>query len=573
MGIIRRKIHKATRTSKGKVIFSTILLLIVLGITGGIVYWQTHKKQIIRKKLEGAINDKSRGFYSIKYESLELNEITGYLSLTDVELMYDSSKIEGLRNIGITPPTLLNIRIPEISITGVETPKAIIDKQIDGQKLLIRNPVIEIIYTMQGKDSARNVPPKEIYEQLLGNLRQINVDTVDIIGATITTRNLKTKRRGIELTDVNLQLLDLRIDSSSQADPNRHMFSKHMTVKAGNVSWWSDDKLYRFVAKAVMVNSGNRTGAIGSFVMDPQMSEDAFVKSLPTQDDRFDFALRNISIQDLDINKLLDEEFVAGSVDVGSSSFKIYRDLNIKRDTKNRVGRYPHQVLDEVPIPFYIKKMTVRNSFVEYKERNDVTKNAGKVQFYDVFATLTNITNDKDRIAKDKTMNADIACNFLNKSPFKVSWVFYLGNSNGRFDVKGNLGSLNAKDLNPLTEPMGPARISEGNIKNVGFDFSGNDYSMNGSVKLLYEDLKVSLLEKDKGEDKWERKGITSLMANILIKDSNPRDDDEAPKVVSVTNQRDTNRSIFNLSWKTLFKGLQQSVGLKPKNPAPVASR
>lgn len=573
MGIIRQKIHKATKTSKGKVVFSTILLLMVLGVTGGIVYWQTHKKQIIREKLESAINDKSRGFYSIKYETLDLNEITGYLSLTNVELMYDSTKIEALREIGITPPTLLKIRIPEISISGVETPKAIIGKEINGRKLLIKDPEIEIIYTNQGKDSARNVPTKQVYEQLLGDLRQISVDTIDITGATVTTRSLKTKSRGIQLTDANLQLIDVKIDSNSQADPNRFMFSKEMTVKIGNISWWSDSKLYKFVTKDIVVNSGKRAGAIGSIVMQPQMGEDEFVKSLPTQDDRFDFELRSISIQDLDISKLLDEEFDAGTVDIGSSSFKIYRDLNIKRDTRNRVGSYPHQVLDEVPIPFYVKKMTVRNSFVEYKEKSNITKNAGKVQFYNIFATIGNLTNDKERIARDNTMNADVTCSFLNRSPLKVSWVFYLGNSSGKFNVKGNLGSMNAEELNPLTEPMGPARISNGTIKSVNFDLTGNDYSMNGSVTVLYDDLKVSLLEKDKGEDKWERKGITSLLANILIKNSNPRDDDEEPKVVSVTNQRDTNRSMFNLAWKTLFKGIQESVGIKPKDTNPVARR
>lgn len=568
---VRQKFKKVTSTSKGKAIFSIILLLIVFGIIAGIVYWQTHKKQIIRERLEAAIENKSRGFYAINYETLDLNEITGYLSLTNVELSYDSLKIDALRRLGFMPPALLKIHIPEIAITGVKTPRAVIDKEIVGQKLVIREPEIEIIYTLEGKDSARNTPTREVWEQILGDLNEISIDTVSITGAKITTRNLKSKQRSIEITGADVQLLGVKVDSAAEADPSRFLFSKEIGLRTGNVSWWSESKLYRFGVKDIAINSGNHSATIGSFVMDPQLSEEAFVNSLPTQDDRFDFSLKNISFEDIDLHKLLDEEIVAGSIIVSSSSFKIYRDLNIKRDTKNRVGRYPHQVLDEVPIPFYVKKVLIRNSFVEYKERNNITKNAGKVQFYDVNGTISNLTNNKTMIAKDNTMSADINCRFLNKTPFKTSWLFYLNNSDGRFKVKGSMGSMNALDLNPLTEPMGPARISKGTIQSVDFDFAGNNYSMSGTLKLLYENLKVSLLEKDKGETKWERKGITSLFANILIKNSNPGDKDEEPRVVSVTNERDTNRSMFNVAWKTLFKAIQETVGIKPKTK-PVGS-
>jgi hypothetical protein len=57
--------------------------------------------------------------------------------------------------------------------------------------------------------------------------------------------------------------------------------------------------------------------------------------------------------------------------------FKVYRDLARPEDKKNRVGYYPQQVLDDVPLVFNIKKVNVRNSFVEYKERNHITRQSG----------------------------------------------------------------------------------------------------------------------------------------------------------------------------------------------------
>jgi hypothetical protein len=563
MQAIKRKFKKATATSRGKIIFSSILLILILGITGGMVYWQTHKKQIIREKLESAIEEKSGGLYQIKYETLDLDEITGYLSMTNLTLDYDSLKFDSMKQLDIIPPTLLKLHIPEISIQGVKTPRALIDKEIVGRKLEIKNPTIEIIYTMRGKDSARNIPTKEIYEQILGNLNQISVDTVIISGAQIKTRNLKTKRTGIELTNAFLQLLDVKIDSAASTDTARLLFSKEISLAFDNLEWLSENKLYKYGIRNVSLNSVDRMLHVRNFVIDPQLGEDAFVKSLPAQDDRFDFSLRDITVKDVDVSKLLEEEITAETLVIGSASFKIYRDLNIPRDKKNRIGKYPHQAISDIPVPLSVKKIVLSNGYLEYKERSNITSNAGKVQFYNVYATITNLTNRKEVIAKDNTMNVDINSRFLNKTPFKLSWLYYLGDPNGRFNVKGTLGSIGAKDMNPLTEPMGPARIEDGVIKSLNFNLNGNDYSMNGTVQLLYDDLKVALLEKDKGAKEWDKKSLTSFVANLLIKNSNPRDKGEAPKVVTLTNERDPNRSIFNVTWKTIFKGIKETVGIK----------
>jgi hypothetical protein len=91
----------------------------------------------------------------------------------------------------------------------------------------------------------------------------------------------------------------------------------------------------------------------------------------------------------------------------------------------------------------------------------------------------------------------------------------------------------------------------------------GNDYSMNGTVKMLYDGLKVSGLEKEEGTKKLDKKDVASIAANIMIKNSNPQNKKEDPKVITVQMERDTNRSIFYLVWKSLFKGIKETVGIK----------
>jgi hypothetical protein len=269
MQTINTGFKKVRSTRKGRIILSSFFFILILAIAGGVLYWQTHKKKIIRERIESAIREKSGGFYTINYEALDLDEITGFLSITNLRLGYDTSQYNAMKALHLDPPTLFNIQIPEITVEGVKTPKALIDKEIDGRKLTIRNPVIEIIYTGRGKDSLRKVPTREIYQQILGNLNQIRLDSVSISGAKIITRNLKTKQTGIELDNANLDLIDVRVDSVANADSTRLFYAKKQSISFESLSWFSADKRYKFRAKNVSSNSIAEDVHIEEFVLDP----------------------------------------------------------------------------------------------------------------------------------------------------------------------------------------------------------------------------------------------------------------------------------------------------------------
>ena len=421
MKTINTGFKKARSARKGMLILSIFFFIVIMAIAGGVVYWQTHKKKFIREKIESAIEEKSGGFYTIKYETLDLDEITGFLSITNLRLGYDTNKYKAMKALHLDPPTLFNIQIPEISVEGVKTPRALIDKEIDGRKLTIRNPVIEILYTGRGKDSLRKVPTRDIYQQILGNLNQISIDSVSISGAKIITRNQKTKQTGIELNNANLDLIDVRVDSTANEDSTRLFYSKKQYISFESLSWLSDDKRYKFHAKNVSSNSLDQEVNIDEFVLDPLKGEQEFVNSIPTQDDRFDFRFNDIVLKNVNYFSLQDEEVSADSMLIRSASFKVYRDLNIPRDKKNRVGYYPHQAFQKLPVDIDIRKVVVANAFIEYKERNNVTKNAGKVQMYDVYATISNFTNKKESIRKNNVMTLVSNARFLNKTQFNVN--------------------------------------------------------------------------------------------------------------------------------------------------------
>ena len=544
-----------------KIIF--FLVIAALVAAGGVFwYWKTHKKAIIRDKLVKTIHDRSDGLYNIQFSDLSLDELAGSLSISRMHFVFDSTRFRAIEKTGNAPPMLIKMDIREVNVTGIKSPKDLRKSKMKGAVMVIKNPVIEIVYTDQGKKKKQVIPTKEeIYKDIIGGM-DMELDSLIITGAEIRTRNIGKARSIVEVKDASIALLDLKVNEEGRQDKTRLFFSKQFRMHAGKVVWHSNNQMYNYNVLNMSMESKPGELKIEKFLVIPIMGEDAFVKALPYQDDRFDFTFEGIHVNNVNPDKLIDEYLEGDKMMVRSAHLRIYRDLNRPRDHKNRVGQYPHQAMNKTAFRFTINQLFLPHAFIEYKEKNNITHNVGRVQFFNASGTINNLTNDTASVTKNNLMTLDFRSRFLNLTPLQMHWVFYLMNPQGRFDVKGNAGPVDATLLNPLIVPSGPAKIDQGTLNDLQFNFKGSNLTLNGSVTMLYKGLKVTLLEKDKGAMKLDKKFLTSLFANVIIKNENPKRNDP-PRIVQLSYPRDINRSLFNFCWKALFKGMKESVGIK----------
>ncbi|MGN6490445.1 MAG: hypothetical protein ACTHLE_00505 [Agriterribacter sp.] len=555
---LRTKIKKATATPKGKIIAGSILLVLAAGITLTIVYWNAIKKGFIRNKVKSTVYEKSNKLYNIHYDDMELDEVTGYLSITNMSLLYDSTQYKALQQQKEEPPILFHIEIPSITVTGVKTPQALLNNEIAGSKLHINKPVIDILYTRKGEDSSKSVPTNEVYRQILGELKQIKIDTVLITGAQIITRDLKTGRQKLLLMDTHIMLRDVAIDSLSNHDTTRLMFARYINIECSKLSWSTPNKLYTFAIDSIQLQSEQKMAYAKSFKVIPALDEEAYARKKGVQADRFNIHLNNISINQLNFHELFNENIQADNIVLTNSSIKIYRDMTLPPDGKSRIGTYPQQRLTDIPIPVELNALILKNTYVEYKEKGRIVQKIGKVIFENLNGTFRNITNKKSLIKKNNLLTADVNAIFLHKYPVQTHWTFYIANPKGRFDVRGSLGTIDARAANEIIVPLGGAKVEKGKINKLNFDFKADDYGMGGTVKILYNDLKISVLKKDKETHELKKKKLVSLGANMLVKDDNPTRD-KPPRVANIHFERDTTRSMFHMSWKTLMKGIKET--------------
>jgi hypothetical protein len=131
-----------------------------------------------------------------------------------------------------------------------------------------------------------------------------------------------------------------------------------------------------------------------------------------------------------------------------------------------------------------------------------------------------------------------------------------------RFQLKGSMEPIDAVALNPVTIPMGFVRIKKGKINGLEFDLHQDSLTIDGTVKALYEDLKVDFLKQKSGSTKLKSKKLFNIAANIVIKNANPSKHED-PRMAKVHYEHSHGASIFNIAWNALFKGLRENVGAK----------
>jgi WD40 repeat protein len=418
-----------------------------------------------------------------------------------------------------------------------------------------------------GAKSKDVTPTKDkIYQVLLRGLDRINVDTIMITEADYHMCRWPPGDTLFSGSTINAHLYHINISDSTSMDTSRILFAKYAALTIKKVLFRGKKPLYHYRFNDIQINSDERLFTVKSMNITPLLSEAAFVRASKWQTDRLDFSLSNLHFKQVQIPELLNGNLMADELSISHARFKVFRDKTYPLNKISRVGTYPFQLFVKLPVEVFLKKVVIEHAFIEYKEKEPQTGHSGVVTFDDAHATLHNVTNRPADLRRNAVCTLNFTSQFLNKIPLSATLKFYLNSNNGKFTVNGTMGATDATIFNPLSKPMALVEINSCNIKHLNFQLSCTDHQANGSVRLLYDDLKIKLLKKDDPEEGKQVKKVASFLANMSIINSNPAKN-KPVRVSTVSHPRNIYASMYNLIWKSIFEGVQKTIGLNGKIP------
>jgi hypothetical protein len=379
-----------------------------------------------------------------------------------VEILPDSLVYKTLQDQKTAPENLFFISIPKLIITGVKTPKALLNREISGHIMKIENAHIEIRLSKGKKEEQpyfREFMNNDMYRQLLGNLKSIRADSVILENASLSILDKESKTIRCKAGGLSFRFSGIAIDSLNQNDSSRILFSKDLAIHCTDLVLPFGGKAYNLEISGIDFNSRTESFHTGRIKLKPRLSETDFAKSHKYSIDRFDFTIGSLDIRHISRPAFLRQELVADTFQINEASFRTFRDLSYPYDSVDRTHGYPQEAIMLLPIQVYIKKLLVKDSYIEYKEKNDKSDSSGKVAFFHVQAGFDNVTNMPPLISQNNLMRLNFKASFLDESPFSANIRMRLNNREGVFDMDAELGEMNATSLNPLLKPIALAEL------------------------------------------------------------------------------------------------------------------
>lgn len=478
----------------------------------------------------------------LKFDSIDVNvkndketierkkDSLGYLIPFKLEIKkvtVDNSKLRignslNAQNINIQIDKILNQKNKKLSIENV----------------LLKNPSITtyVISKRTVKKVVQEVDFKDFIE----------IKNVKIENGTYRLNKHSSNQNLLKVNDINFEMVDIQMTPETYHEQIPIIY-KNVKLSAASLDY-NPNHIYSLKTKNVILNDGDFT--LSDFEMKPKISRTQFVRQLKKENDLYTISAKKVDVENMVwgfVGK--DMFFKIPQININTVNANIYRS-KIPTDDPKKKFLYS-KLLRDMNFILEVKNLNLKNSKIEYEEESETSTGAGKLTFANFNADISNVYSGYKKTSVPD-VKADIKTNFMNDSRLTAIWTFNPMNRSEKFNIKGSIFSFDAKKMTPFIKPYLHAS-AEGNMKEIRFNFTGNDINAAGDFGIKYDNLKVTLYNKNTGE----KQKTISAVGNLLVK-SNTKEKYKEEKLKTVTRNQD--RSFFNFFWICVQQGLKQTL-------------
>ncbi|SHL82881.1 hypothetical protein SAMN05444266_105135 [Chitinophaga jiangningensis] len=550
--------------------FHIIKALKVIGIVlGGLVilvlgtawYLNHHWNKLIRAELKSYVQDLSDSLYRIEYKDVKLDVLSGSVTVDKASMILDTAVYRKKLANQTAPSEIYLVSVEKLELKYFKPWRYFRNNEINAGLLRVTAPSIVMEQDANVIDTSQ---PKTAYQNISPKLKSILIGKLVLDSTNFRYKFTKKDSSTVihQFKDLSVRVNDFLIDSLALDDPTRFLYARNYEIGMKDYVHRTKDSLYYLNVKGIRYVAAEQTLEIKQVELNPRYEKEAFNRKLGHQQDYYHVVLEDVNLKNLNPKRLLqDQQVWAHKLIINGGKLEVYRDRRLPMPPGNKLGQYPNQMLAKLRVPIAIDTLIGRRFSIHYMETSPESDRTGTLRFGNVNGHFHNLTNVDSLVKKNNHLTARLDAILMSSGKLTAHFDFILGSKNGNFSVAGELKDLNGRELNPVTKPLGKVEIRSCNIHELSFRIRGDERKAAGEVKLLYDHLKIAILKQNKESKEFERKGLISLLANLMVvRDSNPLPG-EKTRVTHPALQRDIQKSFFNLVWKTIFQGVKETVG------------
>lgn len=411
-------------------------------------------------------------------------------------------------------------------------------KKLYAKNLILKNPKFTIHQEAEQK--------KKSIQKSKSNFNDfIEVNTIRLENGHLAMIPFQEKEPNLTLKNIDFNLHNLKINPTTLTQ-NIPFHYESIDLKSSGLD--AD------LGKVYQLNTSDFYYKNGNFVLNklkfvPKVTRKQYTASLKKQADLFDVTVNKISVGDIKWGFLPNKKlfFKSNLVKLYEADATIYRSLVPPNDLSKKT--LFSEKLRNLKMGLEVKQLVLVNSKLAYEEETEKSVGAGKLSFTKINTTVYNVNSGYQK-KKLPNVIVDWYSEFMT-GDLQTKWTFNPMNTSEKFNIKGSITNLPAKNMDPFLKPY--LKVSaEGNLNKVMFNFNGNDIDASGDFGIHYNDLKVNVLR----EDGTKRKFLSAIGNAAVKKDSKGEVKNE--KVENVERKQD--KSFFNFFLACILDGLKKAL-------------
>jgi hypothetical protein len=551
----------------------------VLGIIGAILiilisvvwYYSRNWKPIVESKLKEVVHNSTNGLYSLHYDDLDLNIGLGNATLYNAELIPDSAVYQKMVLSKDAPNNRFHIKLKKLKVRRFNLVDVLANKKLHIKSISFEEPNIHLMSEYHSfNDTVRTMPQKTLYESIKDIFTSVNVRDVDIDNVQFKYSKIEEgKQSSIDLDKVTIKVHDVLVDETSLEDTTRFYYTKMVDVSVLGFEYDLPDGFYKVKFNGLKINTREQNLLLTNVDFRPKMSKANFYKQKKQNVTMAVLKFDTLRVERLNFQALVDyQQTIAWKVQLKNGSVDLHADKRYPKYPIIKIGESPHQKLLKLKKLLSLDTVVVDNISVTYHEMSGKYFREGSISFNNASGMLTNVTNDSSALKKDKYMRADLRAKIMNTGNINAKFGFDMLSKTGLHTYSGTVGAMNATAFNRILRPLLNVEIASGNIKKVAFNMQGTDRKNWGEFRFDYNDLKISLLNKnDENGEQSSKKVVSYLINQLLINDSNP-DNKGVYTIANVNYTRVPEHTFFKTIWQSLLDGIKQCAGISEEREA-----
>jgi hypothetical protein len=488
-----------------------VSVLLFVAVPATVLITNRYLEHQFVSELQREINHDPDSAFNYYVDDAEIGLWAGRLVIRGLRLVPRDSYLDRVRSGELA--VVAGFAVDQVVVRGASALRLFLANDLVVREIILRNPRFKYYGNPHVELARTRNPIGEIMATELGTAR---VGRIRVINGQVEIMDASRQDRVV--LSIDSSDFDMRgvVADSATVRGLMPIQVEDVEARAGTIRFGGLEQ-YAMASEGLRYESRSGILEVTAVRFESRLDRDAYLATVSGAVPWLSARADTVRVRGIDF-EALDRDGIIGlrALELSGARLDVAADVTEPAD-RTTAQPLPAAVIREIPIPFYLDSVYLRDLAIRYSERVDTGQDLAEISFLDTQGIVTNLTNAPERLAEspDATLNA--TTRLLGATSLQVDASFAIPDAAHSFAVNATLDSVPFSAFNQAAMAWAGVSFTKGSVLGIQLGFFANDSIALGFADFEYDAIGIDVHHMKKGERQW----FASWLGNAALRSKN----------------------------------------------------